>query len=385
MNEFTRRLLDSRLNANVSRRRFIAGAAGLATVTVLGSPFRAMAQSLGGPLNFFGYDGEQGQNVAKAFLAENNIQMNATFAGAADETLTRFTTGGRGSMDLLTMNKDFQKSIIDSNTELFQALDLALIPNAAGLFPAFKDAPWLYRDGNTYGIPMIWGDEPCVYDPAKWDSLPDKYLGFADPKYQGELVLLDDPFGNIWLFATSLGFPDPSRLTRQQLDEAAAAMLTIKPNVVAIGASLGDMADIMIRGDASMGIGGWAYQTIIAKEKGVTLVVGTPKDDGTFFWSDAYAIAVDSPNIDNAYAFINFMTSAESNAQLAAELGSGAVVEKAYDLMSEGDRALYDYSNVRSPGGGILGTQTVVPPQVTEGDIMPASAWVEAWQTFKVS
>lgn len=385
MNEITRRLLDGRLNADVSRRRFLGGAAGLATVTVLGHPFGALAQTLGGPLNFFGYDGEQGENVARDFLAENNIQLNATFAGAADETLTRFTTGGRGSMDILTMNKDFQKSIIDSATELFQALDLSRIPNAAGLFPAFKDAPWLYRDGKTYGIPMIWGDEPCVYDPAKWDVLPDKYLGFADARYEGELVLLDDPFGNIWLFAKSLGVPDPSRLTREQLDAAAAAMLTIKPNVVAIGASLGDMADIMIRGDASIGLGGWAYQTIIAKEKGVTLVTGTPKDDGTFFWSDAYAIAVDSPNIDNAYAFINFMTSAESNAQLASELGSGCVVEAAYDLLSDTDRALYDYSHVRSPGGGILGTQTVVPPQVAEGDIMPASAWVEAWQTFKVS
>ena len=60
-------------------------------------------------------------------------------------------------------------------------------------------------------------------------------------------------------------------------------------------------------------------------------------------------------------------------------------VEKAYDLMSESDRALYHYSNVRAPGGGILGTQTVVPPQDAEGDIVPASAWVEAWQTFKVS
>ncbi len=312
MKEFARTLLNNKLNQPASRRRFLQGAAGLATVTVLGAgPSRAA--ELGGPLNFFGYDGEQAQNVAKPFLEKNNIQLNATFAGAADETLTRFNTGGRGSMDILTMNKDFQRSIIDSKTELFQALDMSRIPNAEGLFPAFKSATWLHRDGNTYGIPMIWGDEPCIYNPEKWKELPPKYTGFADPKYKGELVLLDDPFGNIWLFAKSLGMPEPSRLTAAQLAEAVKAMMTIKPNVVTIGASLGDMADVLVRGDASIGLGGWAYQLIIAKQKGVTLVLGNPVDDGTFYWSDAYTIAVDAPHLDNAYAFIDFVTSPESS------------------------------------------------------------------------
>jgi spermidine/putrescine transport system substrate-binding protein len=385
MNAFTKQVLQNRLTLDISRRRFVQGAAGLASVTVLGAPFAAYAQTLGGPLNYLGYDGEQGENVAKEFLAGNNIQLNATFVGSADETLTRFHTGGRGSMDVLTVNKDFQKSVLDSGQELFQALDLSRIPNAQGLFPAFKDAPWLYREGNTYAIPLVWGDEPCVYDPAKWDEMPPKYTDFADPKYSGELVLLDDPFGNIWLFAKSIGMTDPSRLTAEQLQAALDAMLTIKPNVVTIGASFGDMADVMIRGDASIGVGGWAYQTVLAKEKGVTLVVGTPAVDGTFFWSDAYAIALDAPHIDNAYAYINFMTSPESNAALTTELGSACTVEAAYDLMEPSARDLYDYSHVRSPGGGILGTQTVVPPQVADGDIVPASAWVEAWQTFKVS
>ena len=385
MNEFLRHFLDSKLNADVSRRRFIQGAAGLATLTVLGAPALAEEKKLGGPLNFLGWDGEHGGNVAKEFLAKNNIQMQASFQSAADEALTRFNTGGRGSMDLLTPNKDFQRAILASNVELFQPLDMSRIPSAQGLFPAFKDAPWLTREGKTYAIPMIWGDEPCVYNPAKWDAMPEKYTDFADPKYKGELVLLDDPFGNIWLFATSLGIKEPSRLTAAQLEQVVEAMLKVKPNVVTIGASHGDMADVMVRGDASLGIGGWAYQTLIAKDKGVKLVVGSPSKDGTFFWSDAYAIAVDSPNIDNAYAFIDFITQPESNAALAKELGSGCTVEKAFDLIDPSVRDIYPYENVRQAGGGILGTQIVVPPQKAEGDIVGAPAWVEAWQKFKVA
>ncbi len=89
-------------------------------------------------------------------------------------------------------------------------------------------------------------------------------------------------------------------------------MLTIKPNVVTIGASLSDMADIMIRGDASMGLGGWAYQTMIAREKGVKLVVGYAKDRrhvllvGHLFHRRGRARIATTP-----MRFINFMTSPE--------------------------------------------------------------------------
>ena len=94
---------------------------------------------------------------------------------------------------------------------------------------------------------------------------------------------------------------------------------------------------------------------------------------------------MDAPDTGNAYAYLDFMTSAASNAALATELGSGATVEKAYDLLTPAAKALYDYDTVRQPGGGILGTQTVVPPQTADGDIVAAAAWVEAWQTFKAS
>jgi len=225
-----------------------------------------------------------------------------------------------------------------------------------------------------------------VWNPEKWDGVPDRYTDFADPKFKGELVLLDDPFGNICLFAKSIGASGLGRLTQDELNRSLEALIAIKPNIVTLGTGFGDMADVLIRGDASIGIGGWAYQLVIAKEKGVTLVAGSPKIDDTLFWSDAYAIAVDAPNIDNAYAFIDYVTSAESNAALATELGSGCTVEAAYDLLTPDSQALYDYAGVRQPGGGILGTQpSLLPPQQAEGDIVGVEAWIEAWQTFKAA
>ena len=243
---------------------------------------------------------------------------NPTFIADPFEPLTRFQTGARGQLDVISDNKDFMRSVIDAGVELFTPLDLTRIPNAAGLFPSFKTASWCVRDGNTYGIPLIWGDEPCVWDPATWDAPPAKYTDFADPKWAGALVMVDDPIANTWLWARSLGHPEPNRLTQAELDETIDAMLATKPNVVAFAATLGDQADILIRGDASMAIGGWAYQIMIAKDKGVTLASGSPEVDGTFFWSDAYSIALDAPNLDTSYAFIDYMMSAEANAAIAS-------------------------------------------------------------------
>ena len=401
MNNPVRYVMNTRLNADVSRRRFIRGLGGLSALTVIGpsallaacSPSASSFSSgsavtrgeLGGSLNFIGYDGEQADNVAGPFFKSNGITMNASFVGAADEALTKFQTGGRGQMDIMAANKDFQRSVLASGVEFMMPLDMSRIPNAAGLWPALQKAPWVVRDGRYFTIPLIWGDEPCIYDPKKWDGVPDKYTDFADPKYKDELVLLNDPFGNIWLWATSLGMPEPSRLTQAQLDQVVKSMLTVKPNIVAFGASLGDMVDIMVRDDASMGIGGWAGQIPLAAEKGVELVVKSPAVDGTFFWSDAYSIALDAPNLDNAYAFIDFMMSPEANAAIADGLGSACTIKAAYDLLDPATRDAFPYDVVRAADGGVLNTQIVTPPQADEGEIVGAAAWSKAWEAFKLS
>lgn len=379
MDNRIRSLFDARLN----RRTFLRGTAGMTALTVLG-PRIARGQTLGGSLNFIGYDGEDARNVAKPFFEANDIQMNPTFIADAFEPLTRFQTGGRGQMDIVSDNKDFMRAVLDGGVEFFTPLDLARIPNAAGLFEGLKTPSWLYRDGVTYGIPLIWGDEPCTFDPSVWDGPPAKYTDFADPSWAGALVLVDDPIANTWLWAKSLGFEQPNRLTQAQLDQAIDEMLKTKPNVVTFAATLGDQADVLIRGDATMAVGGWAYQILIAKDKGVTLAAASPATDGTYFWSDAYSLALDAPNLDNAYAFIDYMMSPEANAAIASELGSACTIEAALPLVDPLVAPLYPYDEVRAPGG-VLDTQVVSPPTEDDGEIVGVAKWQEAWQRFKLS
>ena len=345
----------------------------------------AEACELGGDLIFHGWAGEDGPDVAKPFLDENGITVQATYVAAAEDPLTAFNTGQRGQMDLIAYNKDFGNSVLDAGIELFQPLDMSRIPNAAGLFPALQTANWATRDGEVFGIPLVWGDEPLVYNPAMWseEDIPAKYTGFSDPKWAGELTMVDDPVANTWLWSKSLGNAEPARLTQEQLDEVIDAMAETKPNIVAFATDLGDQADILIRGDASMAIGGWAFQKVLAEEAGVELAIGLPSEDATYFWADAYALAVDAPNECNAYAFINFMMDPVNNAAMATALGSGATIAGAVELLDADALALYDYELPVDPNS-VLGTQVVFPPAEDDGDIVGLAKWNEAWQDFKL-
>lgn len=340
---------------------------------------------LGGDLYFHGWSGEDGPDVAGPWLQENGITVNATYVSTAEDPLTAFNTGQRGAMDIIAYNKDFGNTVLNAGIELFQPLDMSRIPNAEGLFPALKNAEWARRGDEVYGIPLVWGDEPLVYNPANWSEadLPTRYTGFSDPRFAGHLTMVDDPVANTWLWARSLGHAEPARLTQAQLDEVIDVMAETKPNVVAFATDLGDQADILIRGDATIAIGGWAFQKVLAAQAGVDLAIGLPVEDGTYYWSDAYAIAVDAPNECNAYAFINFMMDPANNAAMATALGSGATIEAAVPLLDEETAALYDYSIPTDPDS-VLGTQVVFPPAEDEGDIVGLAKWNEAWQEFKV-
>ena len=147
--------MDGRIGRVVPGGRFRAAGRGLVVTTAMATLLALMAPTavvvsqddsptLGGQLNFVGYDGEDARNVAQPFFEETGITMNPTYMADPFQPLTMFQTGGRGQMDIIADNKDIKRPILDADVELFQPLDMSRIPNAAGLFEAFKEAPWVY-------------------------------------------------------------------------------------------------------------------------------------------------------------------------------------------------------------------------------------------------
>lgn len=367
-----------KLGIPLGRRTFLKSAAALGvSLTAFGD--LAFAQD-GVQLSFAGWQGEDDATAAEDFLKSTNSSVTATYVNSGDELLTKLRSGGLGTIDVISQNKDYIPLSIKA--KLVQPLDLAKIPNAAQLFPVLAEAPWAKQDGQVYAIPLSWGDSPIVWNPQKWDAPPDKYSDLADAKYASQLVCLDDAYSVLWLFSSSLGHEDPSRITQAQLDEVLKLANAVKKNIVLVG-SFGDMTDVLVRGDASMAFAAWELMVEMAAGKGVELKAGLTGKDKGFLWSDAYSIPVDAPNLDAAYGFINHMVGAQANAIIAVNTGSGAANQDAVALIPSEKRDQYNYDLVGGDPAKSPMSLSVLPPLEPEGDIVGIAAWRTAWQEFR--
>lgn len=384
-----------RLNDPITRAVLLKRSSGLLGLVAGGSLLAACGSDdskdssadakVGGTLTYVGWDGEDGKTIAKSFLKKNGVKLDSSYVASGDEVLTKLRSGGEGTVDLVAQNKDYLKVAIELS--LLAPLDLERLPSVSEQYPSLANAPWVKDDGDTFVVPLIWGDQPIVYDPKVWKEVPPRYTDLAEPRYKGALTTLDDPYSNLWLFSKSLGHSDPARIDQAQLDATLEAAKTVKPNIVTLAASFGDMADILARGDASMAFNGWAAMTVFAKDKGATLDFAQPATDGSFFWADGYSIPNGAPNESTAYAYTNLMASTRMNAKLAEALFSGATNSLSTEFMDPAIVKLYDYAGqveTDQEGVGPL-SPGILPPLKDDGDIVGVAKWKKAWEEFKVA
>jgi spermidine/putrescine transport system substrate-binding protein len=341
---------------------------------------------IGGTLQFVGVDGEDGKAIAEPWLKEHDVTLKAAYIADNDTMLTRLRTGGTRNFDVLTLTKDGAPKEIQLG--YVRELDLDRLPDFEGIFPAFDTAPWVTVDGKTYGFPLVWGSEPCVFDPKVWKEMPPSYTDFADKRFRGALTTIDEPYGNQWLVAKSLGFGEngeSNRITQAELDQVRDAWIEIKKNVKSFSAAFGDQTDLLVRGEATIALNSWQAVVAFAAEKGKDLAYGVPANDGTYYWGDSYYITSEAPNAATAYAYVAYMTKPENNAKLATELQSAPASPAARDLLDKDSvSAGYDFSVVDTSDNSEF-VKSILPPDADEGDIVGKEAWIKSWQEVKSS
>jgi spermidine/putrescine transport system substrate-binding protein len=187
-----------------------------------------------------------------------------------------------------------------------------------------------YDPDNAHSIPVSWGTTGFIYDsevlttpPEDWD-----YLWENQDQLAGKLTLLDDVREVMGGTLKSLGYSYNST-DPKELEEAYQKLRELKPAIAAFQ-SFG-WEDPLIAGDLVLCM---TYSIL-----GNALPLDNPNlkyvipSSGSSVWTDTMVIPKTAPNVEAAYAWINFMLEPENAAFAVEQLKFATPSQAAFDLL----------------------------------------------------
>ncbi len=324
-------------------KKQLATCVALAMSTAITAPAFAQLKEVGaseGQVNILAWAGyiergetDKGYDWVTAFEKSSGCKVNVKTAGTSDEMVALMNEGG---FDLVTASGDASLRLISGKR--VQPVNIDLIPSYKDVDGRLKDAPWHTVGGAHYGVPYQWGANVLAYNakifteaPKSWavvfeeQNLPDgksnkgRVQAFDGPIYIADAALY------LMKKKPDLGIKDPYELNETQY-KAALDLLRSQRKIVS---RYWHDAFIQIDDFKNEGVvasSSWPFQVNIlnsdkaAMEK--TPIASTIPEEGATGWADTTMMAVDSPNPNCAYKWMEHSLSPKLQGDLAAWFGS---------------------------------------------------------------
>ena len=267
----------------------------------------ASCQKQNESLSLLVWEGYADPSFVHAFEEAHHCKISASYMGSSDDLVAKLRGGSASNYDVISPSSDVATSI--SQSLLAEPLDLSRIPTYTQLSSRLRDLPLVKVNGQTFGVPFMWGPNPLLYDTTAFDQPPDSWSLFWDPKYKGKISVWDD-LSTLYMAAQLLGYdkPDPSHLYNLSDDELAAVkqkLLALKPNVRKLWSTGGELSNLFQNHEVIAAMG-WPLMTNQLRQSNFPIAETIPRENTTG-WIDHLMITKASPHKELAYAFLEFM------------------------------------------------------------------------------
>jgi putrescine transport system substrate-binding protein len=261
----------------------------------------------------------------------------------SNDTLQARLLPGRSGYDVVVVSAALLHR--DIKPGLFQRLDHARLPHAAGLSADVIAHLAVADPGNQHAVNYLWFTAGLAYDAVK----ARQRLGGAEPAaaltswevlFKSELLhkfvdcgvgVPDDP-GEMTAIALSYLKPDPQ--TRNESDRGRAAELVarLRPLTKRIAAS--DVSRALAKGEVCLAVA-WAGDALQARSRarGKVQVGYVVPREGAPMGLDNLAIPQDAPHVAAAYRFIDFLLRPDIAARNSNATRFASAVEAARPLV----------------------------------------------------
>jgi spermidine/putrescine-binding protein len=292
-------------------KRFLNIILAAMVISVLGS-----CQKKEESLSLLVWEGYADPTFVHAFEEAHHCRVSASYMGSSDDLVAKLRGGSASNFDVISPSSDVAASI--ARAGLAEPLDLSKIPTYEQLSPRLRELPLVKSNGQTFGVPFMWGPNPLLYDTTVFAQAPDSWSIFWDVKYQGKISVWDD-LSTLYMAAQLLGYdkPDSSHLynlSGAELDAVKKKLLALKPNVRKIWSTGGELTNLFENHEIVAAMG-WPLMTNQLRQANFPIGETIPRENTTG-WIDHLMITKASAHKELAYAFLEYMIQAQTQKKI---------------------------------------------------------------------
>jgi putrescine transport system substrate-binding protein len=266
-------------------------------------------------LNLYIWSDYLAPNTLSDFEKQTGIKIHVAYYDT-NETLETKLLAGSSGYDIVVPTASYFERLIKAGA--FTALDKSRLPNLKNMDTELMQKVKQNDPDNGHGVIYLWGTNGIGYNEKMVKALmPDAPLDswrmVFDPAVASKLSkcgisVLDSPAEMLRAVYSYMG-KDPNSQSADDLVQAEAIMTKIRPYISSINSS--GYIEALANGDICVAV---AYNGDVmqsrdrAKEanKGIEIKYALPKE-GSIVWFDMLAIPKEAPNLESAYAFMNYM------------------------------------------------------------------------------
>lgn len=334
-----------------TRRNVLKSMGGAALATpFLGS----QAFAAGGEVNIYAWDGYVSEDMISAFADKTGIKVNLTNYGTNNEVLNKLRASKGTGFDVVFPSISALQQWYDAGdedgVELLQEIDTTRLTDGQ-INPSIFDKSLdlgASRRGARFAVPFNWGTEGLAFNNAEralnWESASwndqwsDENKGKMAVRPRSGLTsiaLMLDGTGKM----LDEGYLDEG-MARQVFDQALEFALDHKPNVKVFWKTAAQLTGAFTADGCVIGQSWDGTAISMWKETQGDIRYVAPKE-GALAWMDGCCIPAGAENVDQAYEFINFVTSAQGGGMHAANSGYNSVANGADAYLTEEDGARF--------------------------------------------
>ncbi len=349
---------------SLNRRRFLQFSAAAISTATLSNCARNLANqqatedSASSPntqtdsktLYLYGWADYANEELYQRFRKKTGIKIVADVYDSNEAMLAKLQSGGGEQYSIIYPSDYTIQPMIQSN--LLLKLDRSKLIGLGNIMDRWKSPT--YDPQASYTIPFNWGTTGLIYNKNVVKTEPDdwNFLWQNKEALTGKITVLDDVRETLGMVLKSLGYSynatDPA-----QLEAAYKKLLELKPALA--GFKTYGWEDQLIAGDLAVCMTFSAFGNILPIDN-PHLVYVIPKS-GTSIWTDTLAIPAKAPNVEAAYAWMNFMLDPENAAFAATQLKLGTPNKAAFEQLPanvKNNLKLYPTDEMLKAGEGIV-------------------------------